>query len=270
MGFQFFGQTRDPSQSTRWVGGVSGRPDKDPPAQGGFVTGSLNLLNQHSFSLLRLFLRHGFTFDFSPLSVVPKVRRQSHACAHDFAICVVPFALSNSIVGPSVLENSRSHNTGTEAGASLPPHMWGQLPFLKFNQTSQSKCPQSTGPVSKWSAILSSSNSLKVSFNSLRHSFKLPITFKVLHRGVALSEQRVNTAKEKIHRVFSYIRELTKLRTPPVSEVSTYEWSVRFSALPRYPTVQTSQILDQSEEEFDGVILRVKRPKWSECRAQRR
>lgn len=87
----------------------------------------------------------------------------------------------------------------------------------------------------------------------------------MLHLGVALSEQRVDTAKEKIHRVFSYIRELTKLRTPPVSEVSTYEWSVRFSALPSYPTIQTSQILDQSEEEFDGVILRVKRPKETPC-----
>lgn len=57
-------------------------------------------------------------FDFMPLGLVQKVRRLSHACAHDFAIWLVPFALSNSTFGPSVLKNLRSHNTGTEAGAS--------------------------------------------------------------------------------------------------------------------------------------------------------
>lgn len=76
-----------------------------------------------------------------------------------------------------------------------------------------------------------------------------------------------DAARSKIRQVFSYIRELTKLQTPPVGQSNTYEWSIRFSVLPRYPTIQTSQIQDQAEEDFDGVILRVKRPTETPCPA---
>lgn len=77
----------------------------------------------------------------------------------------------------------------------------------------------------------------------------------------------MDAAQSKLYQVFTYIRELTKLRRPPVGQSNTYEWSVRFSALPSYPTIQTSQIPDQAEEDFDGVILRVKRPTETPCPA---
>lgn len=80
-------------------------------------------------------------------------------------------------------------------------------------------------------------------------------------------QQQADAARSRIHRVFSYIRELTKLRTPPIGQASAYEWSVRFSSLPSYPTIQTAQILDQAEDDFDGVILRVKRPTETPCPA---
>lgn len=78
-----------------------------------------------------------------------------------------------------------------------------------------------------------------------------------------MSDQPSDLAKVRIQRVFSYIRELTKLRTPPISKLESYEWSLRFSSLSKYPTIQTSQISDDSE--FDGVVLRVKRPMETPC-----
>jgi very-short-patch-repair endonuclease len=78
-----------------------------------------------------------------------------------------------------------------------------------------------------------------------------------------VSDQPFELAKARIQKVFSYIRELTKLRTPPVSKLESYEWSLRFSSLSKYPTIQTSQIVDGSD--FDGVVLRVKRPNETPC-----
>lgn len=78
-----------------------------------------------------------------------------------------------------------------------------------------------------------------------------------------MSEQPSDLAKVRVQKVFSYIRELTKLRTPPISKLDSYEWSLRFSSLSKYPTIQTAQIPDDSE--FDGVVLRVKRPTETPC-----
>lgn len=79
-----------------------------------------------------------------------------------------------------------------------------------------------------------------------------------------LNDQAKDTARAKIQKVFSYIRELTKLRTPPVAQLGSYDWSLRFSSLPNYPSIQTAYIPDE-ESEFDGVVLRVKRPQETVC-----
>ncbi len=82
-----------------------------------------------------------------------------------------------------------------------------------------------------------------------------------------IEHHHTDTARSKLYQVFSYIRELTKLRMPPVGQSNTYEWFIRFSALPSYPTIQTFQIPDQGVADFDGVILRVKRPPETPCPA---
>lgn len=74
-------------------------------------------------------------------------------------------------------------------------------------------------------------------------------------------------ARERVGKVFTYIRELTKLRTPPVGEIKSYEWNLWFSSLPTYPTIQTSVITDDKADDFDGVILRIKRPPETSCPA---
>lgn len=80
-----------------------------------------------------------------------------------------------------------------------------------------------------------------------------------------LSDQIKDAARSKIHKVFSYIRELTKLRTPPVAQLNSYDWSLRFSSLPSFPTIQTAQIPDVNGDDFDGIVLRVKRPLETAC-----
>lgn len=82
-----------------------------------------------------------------------------------------------------------------------------------------------------------------------------------------MSEQNKESAQLKIQRVFSYIRELAKLQTPPVSQISSYDWKVRFSELPSYPTICTFQISDDSDNDFDGIVLRIKRPTKTLCPA---
>ncbi len=72
-------------------------------------------------------------------------------------------------------------------------------------------------------------------------------------------------AQLRLKNIFTYIRELTKLRTPPASTTSNYEWEMKFSTLPSYPSIQTYLVPENPEQEFDGIILRIKRPKETPC-----
>ena len=71
-------------------------------------------------------------------------------------------------------------------------------------------------------------------------------------------------ARDRLRRIFSYIRELTRLRTPPVSESSSYPWTLAFSRLPEHPTIQPGKY-PGNPDEWDGVILRVVRPTETKC-----
>jgi very-short-patch-repair endonuclease len=82
-----------------------------------------------------------------------------------------------------------------------------------------------------------------------------------------LQEESTSKAKVQLQKVFSYIRELNKLRTPPTAKLSAYNWHLRFSSLPSFPTVQTNYIPDDEKIDFDGVLLRVKRPLETPCPA---
>ncbi|MCB9026378.1 MAG: AAA family ATPase [Bdellovibrionaceae bacterium] len=72
--------------------------------------------------------------------------------------------------------------------------------------------------------------------------------------------------KNKIRKVFRYIQELTKLRTPPVSDIEKYPWVLKFSNLPLYPTVERFGYADSEESnESDNIVLKVRRPKETPC-----
>lgn len=76
---------------------------------------------------------------------------------------------------------------------------------------------------------------------------------------------KYQTAQQRLKNIFTYIRELTKLRTPPVSSTSKYDWSSRFSSLPTYPSIKIYPIIENEAEDFDGVLLRVLRPQETLC-----
>ena len=79
-----------------------------------------------------------------------------------------------------------------------------------------------------------------------------------------MNESFKGPARERLGRIFSYIRELTRLRTPPVGEVSSYPWTLFFSKLPSHPTIQ-HRISSQDADQSDGILLRVIRPTETKC-----
>ncbi len=81
-----------------------------------------------------------------------------------------------------------------------------------------------------------------------------------------MNDQLEEIAKGRLKQIFSFLRELTKIKTPPISRLQAYEWGQSFSKLPAYPTIQIGAI-PEGDEEFDGVVLRVRRPKETACPA---
>lgn len=80
-----------------------------------------------------------------------------------------------------------------------------------------------------------------------------------------MADENTASARLKIQKVFTYIRELTKLRTPPIAKTSDYSWSLRFSQLPKFPTIQTAPISDTNQDDLDGLVLKVGRPPETRC-----
>ena len=81
----------------------------------------------------------------------------------------------------------------------------------------------------------------------------------------------VETAKQRIERVFRYLQEMHRVRTPPIVSLEDREWTLRLSSLPRSPHVQTDYGFGRDgdpapdDDPCGGVILKVGRPKESEC-----
>lgn len=72
-----------------------------------------------------------------------------------------------------------------------------------------------------------------------------------------------NSSREKIQQIFNYLRELNKIKTPPVSDVGQYPWKLEIRKLPRYPSIQFFDAENSANN--DGVILRVKRTPETDC-----
>ncbi len=81
----------------------------------------------------------------------------------------------------------------------------------------------------------------------------------------------VETARQRIGRVFRYLQEMHRLRTPPIVCLDDREWTLRLGSLPRSEHIRTDYSFGRAgdpspdNEPRGGVILKVGRPKGSVC-----
>ncbi len=83
-----------------------------------------------------------------------------------------------------------------------------------------------------------------------------------------LAPEQLDTARLKIERLFRYLLELQKLKTPPKVQISGYPWKLLWSEIPTdLKSVDRGQILPPTEDGEilgDDFILKVRRPKAEE------
>jgi DNA polymerase III delta prime subunit len=76
-------------------------------------------------------------------------------------------------------------------------------------------------------------------------------------------------AKTKIKRVFRYLLELHRVKTPPTVHVNHYEWTLKLGTLPSHPTIQRGAYWGSATGAGPslepGEVLRVGRPKGTDC-----
>ncbi len=89
-----------------------------------------------------------------------------------------------------------------------------------------------------------------------------------------MSEHRydIQEARTRIARVFRYLQELHRVKTPPTVDLDKYEWGLRLQTLPAYTSIQRGpafgnlRSLKETGALTDGNFLfKVGRPKETEC-----
>ncbi|MHC4548184.1 MAG: AAA domain-containing protein [Planctomycetota bacterium] len=97
------------------------------------------------------------------------------------------------------------------------------------------------------------------------------------HDSIALPSVRgpaydLEDAKAKIQRVFRYLLELHRVKTPPTVHMSNYEWILKLGALPNHPSIQRGMywgsgglLPGESSGDEGGDVLKVGRPQETEC-----
>jgi very-short-patch-repair endonuclease len=81
----------------------------------------------------------------------------------------------------------------------------------------------------------------------------------------------VQIAKERVGQVFRYLGEMYRVRTPPIVCLQDRQWYLPLDGLPRSAHVQTDYSFGRSgdsqaeDDPRGGIILRVGRPRESEC-----
>ena len=82
----------------------------------------------------------------------------------------------------------------------------------------------------------------------------------------------IGVARTRITRIFRYLQELHRVRTPPAVHLNSYDWRLQLASLPHYPSIQRGPLFSnlklpmQPNDILDGdFILRIGRPKESEC-----
>ena len=81
---------------------------------------------------------------------------------------------------------------------------------------------------------------------------------------MTLSPDQLEIARERIGRLFRYLSELQKLKTPPKVQLNSYPWKLQWSDVPvGNPTSDKGEILPPTEDGEilgDDFILKVRRP----------
>ncbi|MHC4447768.1 MAG: AAA domain-containing protein [Planctomycetota bacterium] len=79
-------------------------------------------------------------------------------------------------------------------------------------------------------------------------------------------------AKARITRVFKYLQELHRVKTPPTVHLDRYAWRFDLDALPSYSTVQRGSLLSKldlhgrrDDPQSGDFIVKVARPQETEC-----
>src|SRR5688500_16213259 len=77
------------------------------------------------------------------------------------------------------------------------------------------------------------------------------------------SLQQPSDEREKVRRIFEYLRALNEQRNPPPGDVRTQPWCFWLREAPSHPAVFAVKAKSKGEEESadtSGLILRVRRP----------
>ena len=82
----------------------------------------------------------------------------------------------------------------------------------------------------------------------------------------------IDVARARIERVFRYLAELHRIRTPPALDLDRYEWILRLDTLPRHATIQRGFAPLDAADAGDpasrsGFIVAIERPAETECPA---
>src|SRR5690349_15198210 len=81
-----------------------------------------------------------------------------------------------------------------------------------------------------------------------------------------------DAARKRVASVFTYLQELHRVRTPPVVNLSAYEWQQPLASLPAGSTIRLGSRLSEhvrpeaaSSTEIDSFLVRVARPREEAC-----
>lgn len=81
---------------------------------------------------------------------------------------------------------------------------------------------------------------------------------------MTLSPEQLTLARERIGRLFRYLSELQKLKTPPKVQLNSYPWKLQWSDVPMgNPSSDRGEVLPPTEDGEilgDDFVLRVRRP----------
>ena len=82
---------------------------------------------------------------------------------------------------------------------------------------------------------------------------------------MTLTSEQLSTARERIARLFRYLSELQKLKTPPKVQLNSYPWKLHWNDVPLgNDTADRGEVLPPTEDGEilgDDFVLKVRRPK---------
>ena len=73
----------------------------------------------------------------------------------------------------------------------------------------------------------------------------------------------LDPARAQVQKIFEYLIEYSRLKSPPKLQVSEYDWHLSLTSLPRHPSVE--MFVEPTEVEGERLLLRVGRPELKEC-----